>query len=226
MGRYFNASTHAKIGPVNVIEIDERWIDHVSNLNLENVTFTHIDALKVDYGSFPKGTPIIANIPYQITSPLIEQFTKYNHHLGPITIMIQKEMAERLVANPGSKRYGAMTLFCHYYFNLNKGFGVSRNCFTPPPNVDSQVIQLTAAPSLLSPEDEPLFFAMTRTLFWGRRKTIIKCLKTGPYLSLQDGYPDQPEFKQRGESLNLKETIHLFHHIKPYLNHKKSSTIK
>ena len=133
----------ANTGPVNVIEIDERWINHVSDLNLKNVTFTHIDALKVDYGSFPKGTPIIANIPYQITSPLIELFTQYNHHLGPITIMIQKEMAERLVATPSSKRYGSMTIFCNYYFNVNKGFGVSRNCFTPP-NVDSQVIQLTA----------------------------------------------------------------------------------
>ena len=212
-----------EIAPVNVIEIDERWINHVSDLNLKNVTFTHIDALKVDYSTFPKGTPIIANIPYQITSPLIELFTQYNHHLGPITIMIQKEMAERLVATPNSKRYGSMTIFCNYYFDVNKGFGVSRNCFTPPPNVDSQVIQLTTKAPLLPANDEPLFFAMTRTLFWGRRKTIIKCLKTGPYLFLQDGYPDRPEFKHRGESLSLNELKGLFDALQPYLKLRPNS---
>lgn len=145
------------IGPTIVIEIDERWIKHVSNLDLKNITFTHQNALSVDYSALPKKAPIIANIPYQITSPLIETFANYKHHLGPITIMIQKDVADRLLATKNTKAYGSMTIFCTHHFTVKKGFNVSRNCFTPVPNVDSCIIQLTAKETIYSQSDSDLF---------------------------------------------------------------------
>ena len=140
----------AQIGQVNVIEIDERWLNHVQELELKNVTFTQSDALKVNFNTFEKQSAVIANIPYQITTPLIEHLTKFKHHLSQITIMVQKELADRLSSPKGSKQYGAMSLFCQYHFEIEKGFFVSRNCFSPKPNVDSYVIKLTAKKNNLS----------------------------------------------------------------------------
>ncbi|RAP24814.1 ribosomal RNA small subunit methyltransferase A [Candidatus Marinamargulisbacteria bacterium SCGC AG-343-K17] len=213
----------SNIGPTHVIEIDERWIKHVSDLKLKNVTFTQKDALKVDYSSLPKGAPVIANIPYQITSPLIETLSEVKHHLGPITIMIQKEMADRLLAKKNTKTYGSMTIFCNYHFTITKGFNVSRHCFTPEPNVDSSVIQLTAKNDVFSESDAALFFAMTRSFFWGRRKTMINCLLNSPHLHCKPTIKSNKQLSnilsKRGESLGLEEHQQLFNDIKPYISH-------
>ena len=215
----------AHIGPVNVIEIDERWINHVADLNLKNVTFTHKDALSVDYSTLPKHAPVIANIPYQITSPLIETLAKYKHHLGPITIMIQKDVADRLLSPKNSKTYGSMTIFCNYHFTITKGFNVSRHCFSPEPNVDSSVIQLQAKKNVFSKSDTPLFFAMTRSFFWGRRKTMLNCLINSPHIHCDENIKNNNALKQllkkRGESLSLEEHQSLFTTIKPYITLSK-----
>jgi 16S rRNA (adenine1518-N6/adenine1519-N6)-dimethyltransferase len=215
----------ASISPVNVIEIDPRWLNKVKALGMPNVTFTQNDALNVDYTQFQKGSPIIANIPYQITTPLIEHLSKYKSHLGPITIMIQADVADRLRATTGSKRYGAMSIFCQYHFIIKKGFFVSRQCFYPKPNVDSYVLTLVPKASVLLPKDERLFFAMTRTFFWGRRKTMSTCLKSSPYLSiLRPISPDTNTIlRQRGESLSLTDLLALFRKISPDIHHKDSS---
>lgn len=218
----------AKIGPVYIIEIDQRWSDYVKSLKLDNITIFEEDVLKVNFSEFPNNSPIIANIPYQITTPLIEHLIKYKYCLGSITIMVQKEMAGRLIAQPGSKDYGAMSIFCQYHFTIKKGFSVSRNCFNPKPNVDSYVLKLTAKKPCLPDTLEPLFFAMTRTFFWGRRKTMLTCLKSSPYIELISKLTleQQIKLKQRGESLSLIELIKLFNDINQRINIKESSNIK
>lgn len=210
------------IGPTTVIEIDKRWIEHVSNLGLKNITFTHQDALSVDYSTLPEKAPIIANIPYQITSPLIETLTHYKHHLGPITMMIQKDVADRLLATKNTKSYGSMTIFCNHHFTVKKGFNVSRNCFTPVPNVDSSVIQFIAKENTYSPSDTALFFAMTRSFFWGRRKTMMNCLMNSPHICCDEAIKGNAtlnqHLKQRGETLSLEEHQALFSMIHPYIS--------
>ena len=208
------------VGPVYAIEIDSRWVTVTRNHALPNTTIIHADALTIDYEQFQKHSPIIANIPYHITAPLIETFTRYNHHLGPITIMIQSDMARRLLSQPGTKQYGAMTIFCSYHFTIMPGFFVSRHCFSPPPNVDSYVVTLVPKPPALSHQDEALFFKMTRTFFWGRRKTMHTTLTSGPYIQLTRPLPDgiRESLRHRGETLSLNQLLELFHTLRPYLS--------
>jgi 16S rRNA (adenine1518-N6/adenine1519-N6)-dimethyltransferase len=213
----------AAVGPTTVIEIDARWIAYVTDLELPGVTYLHADATRVDYGQFPLGSPIIANIPYHITSPLLVAFAQYRNHLGPITIMIQKEMATRLLAEPGTKAYGAMTLFCHYHFTVHNGFEVSRRCFWPVPSVDSQVITLQPKAAALSESDEALFFGMTRTFFWGRRKKMITCLKNSPYIRLTSPLPDAclAALNHRAESASLSALLALFSTLRHHMAFKE-----
>ena len=216
-----------KIGPTHVIEIDTRWINHVLNLNLPNCSFIHEDALKINYNQFNKDTPIIANIPYQITTPLIQHLATFKEHLGHLTIMIQKEVADRLLAQPNTKEYGAMTLFCQYHFNLTKGFLVSKHCFSPKPNIDSYVIKLSKNKGQLPTQNEPLFFAMTRTFFWGRRKTMLTCLKNGPYLNIIKPLPTHliPILKNRAESQSLTDLLNLFESLSSYIAFKPNGPL-
>ena len=206
--------------PVHIIEIDERWLEEVKKLNLKNTTFELQDALKADFSRY-KNAHIIANLPYQITTPLITHFATFKNHFDSVTIMIQKELAERLLAVHNTKLYGAMTLFTNYHFKVVKGFSVSRNCFNPVPNVDSYVLKLIPKQSHLTKEDERIFFAITRSFFWGRRKTMLKCLLNSPYLDCDSSIRNNTELSeilsQRGESLSLKDQLLLFPKLTTYI---------
>lgn len=206
--------------PLHVIEIDNRWLTTVKALNLPNTTFSKQDALTVDFSSHPRSA-IIANIPYQITSPLIEHFSTHKNQFESITIMIQHEVAQRLLAKNNTKAFGAFTLFSNYHFDIRKGFRVSRHCFSPEPNVDSMVIKLTPKKNALSDNDTQRFFAMTRSFFWGRRKTMLNCLMNSPYChcspDIQENHALTHALKQRGEALNLENHLALFEQVKPYI---------
>lgn len=203
---------------LDVIEIDKRWIETVQTNALDNVTFHHKDVLTVDFSLF-KNSKVIANIPYQITTPILEHLIKYKHLFSSITIMIQKEVADRITSPHNSKIFGLLSLFCNYHFDINKGFNVSRECFSPKPNVDSKVIQLIPKKGILNKTDEPLFFAMTKSLFWGRRKTIINCLLNAPHIQCNPAIKTihLPERSKRAEQLSLSDHISLFKTIKNQL---------
>ena len=144
--------------------------------------------------------------------------------------MIQKEVATRILAQPNSKNYGLLTLFCQYHFDIKKGFNVSKNCFFPQPNVDSYVIKLIPTKNHFPLKDEPLFFAMTKSLFWGRRKTIYKCLTTSPYINCPKSIKNNPNIKSklslRGESQSISDLYLLFDHLKHEMKLKKYSKTK
>lgn len=204
-------SRHAS--EVHVIEVDTRWIDWVQKRHLPNITFHAMDILK--FTDFQPNAVIVANIPYHITTPIISHLIHLKQHLSSITIMIQKEVAKRIISPHNCKNYGLLSIYCHYHFSIRNGFFVSRNCFTPIPNVDSQVITLTPKPSILSQYDEWLFFLFTKSIFWGRRKTIGTCLKQSPYIyPVQHIDTNRPELRKRGEALSLHELLTLFHTIK------------
>ena len=211
---------------LHIIEIDNRWATYVQNLQLPNTTMHCQDALKFNFNQFNSKSSIIANIPYQITTPLIEHFVQHKHKLSKCTIMIQKEVADRILANSNSKTYGLLTIFCNYHFEIEKGFNVSRNCFFPSPKVDSHVLSFTPKKRMLTIKDEPKFFAMTKSLFWGRRKTILKCLMSSPYLicdkSIKEQLNIQEELIKRGETLSMKQLISLFTKIKQKISIKET----
>lgn len=117
---------------------------------------------------------VCANIPYNITSPIIFQLLENCPHMQKATLMMQKEVAERIIAQPGSKDYGLLTLMTHYYADTRWLMKVSRNCFYPRPEVDSAVIQFTPLPQpRLHVQNEEVFKAFLRSAFQMRRKTIL-----------------------------------------------------
>ena len=121
---------------------------------------------------------VVANIPYYITTPIVVKLIDSKINFKSITLMVQKEVGDRFTAKVGTRDYGSITVFLNYYFNLKKLFIVSRNCFTPKPNVDSIVISLINKNDKLPVNDEEFFFTLVRDSFRFKRKNLRNNLKS------------------------------------------------
>jgi len=165
-------------------EIDERLEEILDEnlINCNNVDIIFDDFMnrdiKKDIGNYQYGNIyVVANLPYYITTPIIEKLIDSKINFENITIMIQKEVGDRFCAKEGSKDYSSITVFLNYYYELKKMFVVNRNCFTPKPNVDSIVISLKSKKEKLPLKDENLFFKLIRDSFRFKRKNIRNNLK-------------------------------------------------
>lgn len=117
---------------------------------------------------------VCANIPYNITSPIIFHLLENNHHMTCAVLMMQKEVAQRILARPGGKEYGLLTVMTTYYADVELMMNVSRNCFYPRPEVDSAVIKITPLPEKrVVVEKETMFKGFLRSAFQKRRKTML-----------------------------------------------------
>lgn len=175
---------------VLAIEIDRTLEPVLSELAAEynNISLLFQDMLKVDIEqhlcelSAAEECPpyqVCANIPYHITSPIIFKLLEECTHMQAATLMIQKEVSERLLARPGTKDYGRLTLTTAYYAEVHPVTGVSRNCFYPRPEVDSAVIQLLPHRSLiLNPQQEAVLDGLIREAFQKRRKMITNIVSS------------------------------------------------
>jgi len=164
-------------------EIDDRLEDILDEklVGCDNVTIIFQDFLQSDIMKDIKDYDyehlyLTANIPYYITTPIILKLIKSKIKFENITLMMQKEVGERFSAKPGSKTYGSITVFLNYYFDIKKQFDVSRNLFTPKPNVDSVVLTLTLKNGRVA-KNEELFFKVVRSAFQYKRKNIRNNLK-------------------------------------------------
>lgn len=118
-----------------------------------------------------KKAKIIANLPYHLTTPILTRFVPAHDLIASMTVMVQKEVAERMSAVPGNKIYGSLTVFLNYHARVNYAFTVSNHCFFPPPKVHSAVVSLhLCTPPAVS--DEEAFFRLTRSAFGQRRKML------------------------------------------------------
>ncbi len=165
-------------------EIDTR-LESILDESLKDYNNIHIifdDFLKRDIKEDIKDYEydnlyLIANLPYYITTPIIEKIIESNLKFQKIVVMIQKEVGERFNAKPGMKEYNSLTVYLNYYFDLKKEFIVSRNCFIPKPNVDSIVISLVNKKDLLYLKDIDNFNKLLKDSFKFKRKTIRNNLK-------------------------------------------------
>ncbi|MDY5956481.1 MAG: 16S rRNA (adenine(1518)-N(6)/adenine(1519)-N(6))-dimethyltransferase RsmA, partial [Frisingicoccus sp.] len=171
---------------VAAVEIDKKLIPILGETlsEYDNVTIINEDILKVDIGALAlernAGKPIkvVANLPYYITTPIIMGLFESHVPIDNITVMVQKEVADRMKVGPGSKDYGALSLAVQYYAKPYLVANVPANCFIPRPNVDSAVIRLTRHESpAVEVENEALMFNMIRASFNQRRKTLQNGLK-------------------------------------------------
>ena len=165
-------------------EIDERLevILDKSLIDYHNIDIIFDDFLKRDIKKDIEkyeydNLYLVANLPYYITTPIIEKVIDSNLPFKQLTIMIQKEVGERFNAKPGTKEYNSLTVYLNYYFNLKKEFIVSRNCFIPKPNVDSIVISLIKKDNLLELKNKDHFNKLLRDSFKFKRKTLKNNLK-------------------------------------------------
>ncbi len=209
-----------RAGEVVAVEIDQNLIPILKETlaAYDNVTVIQDDILKVDVRKIVEekngGKPIkvVANLPYYITTPIIMGLFEKHIPLKSITIMVQKEVAERMQVGPGTKDYGALSLAVQYYAKPEIVANVPPNCFIPRPNVGSAVIRLTRyeEPPVKTGNEEKMF-ALIRASFNQRRKTLVNGLTNAPGLGLtkeqvtealeQMGLPATI----RGEALTLEQ---------------------
>ena len=178
---------------VAAIEIDDALIPVLEDTlsGYDNVTVIHDDVLKVDLTRLAEekneGRPVkvVANLPYYITTPIIMGLFENHVPLDSITIMVQKEVADRMKTGPGSKDYGALSLAVQYYARPELVANVPPNCFMPRPRVGSAVIRLTRHEKPpVEVQDEKLMFGIIRASFNQRRKTLVNGLGNAPELHL------------------------------------------
>ncbi len=155
---------------------------------------------------------VIANIPYQITSPLIAALIEQKARVSRMVFLVQKEVAMRLVAAPGTPDYGSFSLFCQYHATVEHVFNVPRTVFFPPPDVTSAVVRLTPhANPPVGVADEATFFAVIKAAFGMRRKTISNAMANDPSLGWSKERVNAALFAagiqadRRGETLSLAE---------------------
>lgn len=200
------------------IEIDDSLFDVLDYTlaDCDNVKIIKGDALKLDLKAlieeeFPNQTiSIAANLPYYITTPIISKLLEEKLPVNNIVVMVQKEVAQRLSAKPGTKDYGAITVLCQYYTEPEITTIVKAGLFVPPPKVDSAVLTLRKLPEpRVNPKDEKLFFKTVKAAFSQRRKTLLNCLSSSfPYPKeelekalLEIGIDP----KRRGETLSIED---------------------
>jgi 16S rRNA (adenine1518-N6/adenine1519-N6)-dimethyltransferase len=184
-----------RCGRVAAIEIDPLLAAVLRGetvADLANVEVITGDALEIDLteilgaGTGPAAAlwKAAANIPYYITTPLIERMLAVKERLERIVLMVQREVAERLVAAPGTEAYGALSVFVQYHTRPEITARASRNAFLPPPAVDSAIVRLLVRREPAAPvRDEALFFQVVRATFQQRRKTLLNSLTTVPGLA-------------------------------------------
>ena len=199
---------------VVAIELDNDLIPILEQELGDNPNFRliHNDVLKVDFNEVigdEKSVKLVANLPYYVTTPIIVKLLKEGYNFKSLTIMIQKEVAERMNADPGNKDYGALSLLVQYYCNTSIVRRVPPNCFIPRPKVDSIVIRLDKldAPKV-NVDNEKLFFDIIRNSFNMRRKTLWNGVKSiGPDKEKLEAAFEKAgvDPKRRGETLSIEE---------------------
>lgn len=207
-------------GKVTAIEIDKDLIPILKETLAEydNVEVIHADVMKIDLKKLieenadGKNVKFVANLPYYITTPIIMELLEKKLPISSITVMVQKEVAQRMQCQPGSKDYGALSLAVQYYADAYIAANVPPNCFMPRPKVGSAVIRLSVHDKPpVDVKDERLMFALIRASFNQRRKTMVNSVANFDGLSISKeemqraltsvGVPESV----RGEALNLSQ---------------------
>ena len=204
------------------LEVDTRLIPVLDTTlkDFDNVKIINADVMKVDLAKLiadefgDSRICVCANLPYYITSPIIMMLLEENLPIDSITVMVQREAADRLCAELGTREVGAVTVAVRYYSEPKKLFDVSKNSFMPAPKVDSAVIRMDLRKNTALTEEEPRrFFKIVRAAFCQRRKTLLNSLSNGLSISKSEAGAllDKADIPQnaRAEQLTMEDFLHL-----------------
>jgi len=220
-----------KAGKVVCIELDKNMLTILNDrFSLySNFKLINDDVLKVDLKSLISeekeknnlsNVKIVANLPYYITTPIIMKLLEEHLDIDTITVMIQKEVADRLISVPGTKNSGAITYSVYYYAESEKVIDVPNNSFIPEPEVTSSVIKLTLRDSApIEVKDEDVLFKLIKAAFMQRRKTLINGLSNSNLFSSKEEIKTilvklNLDEKVRGENLSLQDFANIANMIK------------
>ena len=227
-----------RAGKVIAVEIDSDLIPVLQKTltGYDNVTVINKDVLEVDLatvdGMLTGSYKVAANLPYYITTPIIMKLLESGAPIDNITVMVQKEVADRMQAKPGGKDYGALSVAVQYYCEPEIITNVPQNCFIPRPNVDSAVICLkkrehpetvtafTDDPYPVTVSDPAFMFRIVRAAFAQRRKTLVNGLKNDSSIGVSRGKAEEAlsamglDLNIRGERLSVKDFAVLSNLIK------------
>ena len=203
---------------VLALEIDENLIPILADTlsEYENVKVINQDILKADVKKLideefsGERVSVAANLPYYITTPIITALIEGNLPLKNLVVMVQKEVADRITASPGTKNYGAISVLCQYYTKTELVCVVDADLFVPPPKVDSAVVKMAfRSEPAVSVKDEKMFFRTVKAAFSQRRKTLLNCLVANfpqskeEITNIMTSVGIEPT--RRGETLSLEE---------------------
>lgn len=200
-------------------EIDLDLQDMLESKNLQNVKFVFKDALKTPIQEIEKDFEgdyhIVANLPYYITTPLIFKFLEETDKVKSLTIMVQKEVAERMVAKTGGKDYGILTVMLNFYGSTKITRIVKRNMFTPMPDVDSALVRIDIEKDKFKGVDREKFSSLIKGAFSMRRKTLLNNLsaslkieKNKLILALDEDF-----LRMRAEQVSIDEFINIYNNL-------------
>jgi len=171
-------------GYVTAVEVDSRLYAFLTTRQAElpNLELVCEDALAYPVENLPIGTVVVANLPYNISTPLLFRLLDQRGRFPRMVLMLQAEVADRLVAQPGGSDYGVLSVMAQYAADLTKSFRVSAQCFRPRPEVASAVVLLRAKEhTRLSQQEEVVFRALVKAAFAHRRKTLVNSLRDEGY---------------------------------------------
>ena len=225
-----------KSSQVTAVEIDRQIIEalRVNMSCYSNFVLINEDFLRLDLGTVFKGGDgkykVVANLPYYITSPIISKLLDEKEHIDSITLMVQKEVAQRIAAEPGGKDFGILSVAIQYHSVPEIIAVVPASSFLPKPEVDSAIIHLKIRekPAVIT-TDEKLFFRVVRASFAQRRKTLLNSL-TGSDLKIDKSELDRIlsrckiDSKRRAETLSLSQFASLTNEISLFLNNESTNT--
>ncbi len=212
-------------GQIIVVEIDQNLLPILQETlsNWKNVRVYLGDILKINldqlvleksegqFGPGGKRYKVVANLPYYITTPIVMKLLEEGYHLESMVIMVQKEVAERMVAPPGGKEYGALSVAVQYYSRSEIVTRVPKGAFLPPPEVESAVVKLIKRNEpAVSVTSETMFFRVVKAAFAQRRKTLLNALVNGGFGIEKHKWGEllsrlNIDGQRRGETLSLEE---------------------
>ncbi|MCH8156386.1 MAG: ribosomal RNA small subunit methyltransferase A [Nitrospinae bacterium] len=183
----------------------------------ENFRLIEADALKYDYGSLGAGYQVVSNLPYYAATHILKRLIHYRAHISDMTVMLQKEVADRLTAHPGTRDYGSLSVFVQFHCEVERILEVGRNSFSPRPKIDSSVLKLTplASPKV-QVDDLNAFFNIVNASFLHKRKMLKNNLKGWENLfRRKNGRTELAgiDLSRRGETLSLEDFATLSNHI-------------
>lgn len=218
------ALTHAlceRVARVIAVELDRCLFDYLAETcaQHDSLELHHGDAMDFPYDTLPGGTVVIANLPYYVSTPLVFRLLEERDRIDRMVLMLQREVAERMVAEPGSRDYGLLSVVTQYLTKPRKAFVVPASCFRPVPQVDSAVVCLTGRVGRNSTDArfDDVFIKVVRSAFAHRRKTLINSCR-------EEGWDDpvirraldhaQVDPRRRAETLTVREFTALAHAVR------------